>query len=121
MTYKLPKGVKPYIDSLGPHYKNVDPSKLQGNNQRLLDVAFTSAKQKFFQAGHGFQHLNFDNVEIRIWPGRSEIAFCFGIKSTVGQPVDYVYMARIKRDDDENEGDEMLRWLKSIDFFETVH
>lgn len=121
MTYKLPNGIKPYIDMLGDNYINIDPRKLQGNNQILLDVAFTSAKQKFFQAGRGFPHLSWDNLEIRVWPSRADVAFCFGLPLVNGNVVHYVYMARIQPEDGESPEVAMRRWLQSVGAFATVH
>ncbi len=122
MGYKLPPKVKPYIDSLGPDYKNVDPRLLQGANQVMLDVAFTSAKKKFFKDGWGFPHLGWDNVEIRVWPGQTDvesfpIAFCFGVTDGF-KTSDYVYVFHLKG----KKGANVLQdWLTNLGYFAAVH
>jgi len=121
--YKLPPKMKPYIDSLGPDYVNIDPRKLLGGEyQGMLDVAFRHAKKRFFEHGLGFPHLGLENLEIRAWPGmkgveKYPIAFCVGV-ITGGREAHVVYMHSLKGDED---GSTLLDWLRGIGQFESVH
>jgi hypothetical protein len=91
VSFRLPFGIKPQVDNLGPGYVNIMPAVMNGTP--VFEHSGKLAKQRFFEKGLGFPRLGNDDCEIRIWPGIDKIAVCWGHVTRAGEPwyVAHVY------------------------------
>lgn len=91
MSFRLPHGIKPQVDRLGPGYVNVEAAVMNGTP--VFEDSGKLAKQRFFEKGLGIPRLTNEDCEIRVWPGRNRIAISWGWVDRRGEPwyVAHVY------------------------------